>query len=82
MHRTKPEAAAKELARRSEALPLFFLDLCSNLCVYPEFFRNAPTSKYGDLQDLASSKNVWQTILPPSHGGGQGFESPRLHFSF
>src|SRR5919112_1725494 len=28
----------------------------------------------------SSSNNLWQTIMPPLHGGGQGFESPRLHF--
>ena len=26
------------------------------------------------------SRNLQQTISPPLHGGGQGFESPRLHF--
>jgi hypothetical protein len=28
---------------------------------------------------FASSRNVWQTIAPPLHGGAQGFVSPRLH---
>ena len=30
---------------------------------------------------FASSSNPQQTISPPSHGGGQGFESPRVHSS-
>jgi hypothetical protein len=29
---------------------------------------------------FASSRNLWQASLPPLHDGGQGFESPRLHF--
>jgi hypothetical protein len=29
---------------------------------------------------FASSGKLWETIVPPLHGGGQGFESPRLHF--
>jgi hypothetical protein len=28
---------------------------------------------------FASSRTLRQTIRPPLHGGGQGFESPRLH---
>jgi hypothetical protein len=28
---------------------------------------------------FASSRTLQQTIVPPLHGGGQGFESPRLH---
>jgi hypothetical protein len=30
-------------------------------------------------RNFASSRNLWKTVLPPSHGGGQGFESPRVH---
>ena len=29
---------------------------------------------------FAISRNLWKAIMPPLHGGGQGFESPRLHF--
>jgi hypothetical protein len=28
---------------------------------------------------FANSRKLRQSILPPLHGGGQGFESPRLH---
>jgi hypothetical protein len=31
-------------------------------------------------RNFASSRNLWQIILPPLHGGGQGFDSPRLYF--
>src|SRR5919112_6871126 len=31
---------------------------------------------------FASSGNVWKTISAPSHGGGQGFKSPRVHALF
>jgi hypothetical protein len=29
---------------------------------------------------FASIRNLQQSIVPPLHGGGQGFDSPRLHF--
>jgi hypothetical protein len=31
---------------------------------------------------FASSGNLWKTICAPLHGGGQGFESPRLHSKY
>ena len=31
--------------------------------------------------DFASSGKVQQSVAPPLHGGGQGFDSPRLHYS-
>jgi hypothetical protein len=38
-------------------------------------YRNRPT-----CTDSANSRNLEQTISAPLHGGGQGFESPRLHY--
>jgi hypothetical protein len=29
---------------------------------------------------FANSRKVQHSVAPPLHGGGQGFESPRLHF--
>jgi hypothetical protein len=31
---------------------------------------------------FARPRNLQQTVVPPSHGGGQGFESPRVHLLF
>src|SRR5215216_7622590 len=33
-------------------------------------------------RNFANSRNLWQSIFPLLHGGGQGFESPRLHSIF
>ena len=66
----------------SEALPLYFLDLCSNRAATRVNLlkglemhqrRNAVISS-----SFASSGNLRKTISPPSHGGGHEFESCRV----
>ena len=52
---------------------------CSNLSKSPEMLGNTPTQKCGDFQQFCK---LWKTISAPSHGGGQGFESPRVHSLF
>jgi hypothetical protein len=33
----------------------------------------------GFCSGFANSRKLQQSVAPPLHGGGQGFESPRLH---
>jgi hypothetical protein len=53
--------------------------MCSNPSKSPEKLGIASTQKYGCLREIASSRNLQQTIVLPSHGRGRWFEPSIVH---
>ena len=53
---------------------------CSNPSKSSESSGKASRKNMRVCSDFASTRKLQKSIVPPLHGGGQGFESPRLHF--